>query len=83
MGPINIGTLLVRVKVEICRRVPSFNEILSSFMSIGTTVTELHEFEEKRKPKKNNNMDKIGKLVHLLVILHALRPHGYKQALAL
>ena len=32
---------------------------IPSFMSIGTTVIELCEFKEK---KKNNNMDKMGKI---------------------
>ena len=31
---------------------------IPSFMSIGATVIELREFKEK----KNNNMDKIGKI---------------------
>ena len=35
-----------------------------NFMSIGTTVTviEFHEFNDKKK-KKEQNMDKIGKIV--------------------
>ena len=38
--------------MKICGRLPSFDEILSrcNFMfKIGTTVIELHEFEEKKK----------------------------------
>ena len=33
---------------------------IPSFMSIGTTDIELHEFKEK---KKKNNMDKMGKII--------------------
>ena len=34
---------------------------IPSFMSIGTTDIELREFKEKKK--KNNNMDKMGKII--------------------
>ena len=34
-----------------------------SFMSIGTTDIELREFKEK---KKNNNMDKMGKIIKFM-----------------
>ena len=39
--------------------VPSFYQnLISSFMPIGTTVIELRELKKK---KKKNNMDKMGK----------------------
>ena len=38
---------------------------IPSFMSIGTTVIELREFKEKKK--KNNNMDKMGKICLALI----------------
>ena len=37
---------------------------IPSFMSIGTMVIELREFKEK---KKNNNMDKMGKMFLALI----------------
>ena len=48
-----------RVTVQL----PSFNEILSSFMLIGTMVIELviRDFKEEKK-KKKSNMDKMDKL---------------------
>ena len=36
---------------------------IPSFMSIGTTDIELREFKEK---KKNNNMDKMGKIIKFM-----------------
>ena len=40
---------------------------MQSFMSIGTMVIELREFnknkKKKKKKKKKNTMDKIGKLL--------------------
>ena len=38
---------------------------IPSFMSIGTTVIELREF--KNNKKKNNNMDKMGKICLALI----------------
>ena len=35
---------------------------IPSFMSIGTTDIELHEFKEKKK----NNMDKTGKIIKFM-----------------
>ena len=37
---------------------------IPSFTSIGTTVIELREFKEK---KKNNNMEKMGKICLALI----------------
>ena len=39
---------------------------IPSFMSIGATVIELHEFKEKKK-KKKNTMDKMGKICLALI----------------
>ena len=43
---------------------------IPSFMAIGTTVIELHEFKEKKKKKKKkkkNTMDKKGKICLALI----------------
>ena len=41
---------------------------IPSFMCIGITVIELHEFKEKKKKKKKkNNMDKMGKICLALI----------------
>ena len=36
-------------------------------MSIGTMVIELHEFNDKKKKKMKNNMDKMQKLNFVII----------------
>ena len=58
-----------RVKVKICGRLPSFHQILTSFMPIGATVIELRVFNKKeKKKKKKKNMDKMGKLLFVIIL---------------